>query len=103
MRSQTYRAVKIATLVAAVPALAVAGFMFYIAGEHNPQQVFHGDAHSSLSAWLLVGATWFVAVFAVLFTIAFLVLRVIFGGMLSSNRALESGHAEEPRAAQRER
>lgn len=90
MRSPTYRAAKVATLVAAVPALAVAGVMFYIAGEHNPQQVFHGDAHSSFSAWLLVGAMWFVAVFAVLFTVAFLVLRVVFGfGMLSSNPTIE--------------
>lgn len=112
MRRPVFRAAKISALAAAVPALAVGGVMFYIAGEHNPQQVFHGGAESSLSAWLLVGFSWFVPVFVVVFVVAFLLLWSVFrSGGLSSNSALHADAREalrlnkspEPRAGERGR
>jgi hypothetical protein len=112
MRRPLLQASKIAALAAAVPALAVGGAMFYIAGEHNPQQVFHGGVNSSLSAWLLVGVSWFVPVFIVVFVLAFLLLWLVLRfGRLSSNNALHSdardasrfNNSPEPRAGERGR
>jgi len=72
--------------------------MFYVAGEHNPQQVFHGGADSSFSAWLLVGVSWFIPVFVGVFIVAFLFLWFVLGfGTLSSNSALHPDAREAPR------
>ena len=42
--------------------MLVGGLMMYIAWQHNPQGEFHGTNGVEWSAWLLVGASWFVPV-----------------------------------------
>jgi len=79
MASATYRAAKLAGLVAAVLGLVVGGLIFYIAGVENPQEEFHGADHSSLLAWVLLGAVWFAAAFIVAFIGVFAVARAVFG------------------------
>jgi hypothetical protein len=98
MRRPVFRAAKIAALVAAMPALVVGGIVFYAAGEHNPQQVFHGGADSSLFYWFLVSLSWFVPAFVVGFVVAFFLLWLVFRfRALSSNSALHADAREASR------
>lgn len=69
---------------ACVIGVLVAAGMFYLAGTHNPQQVFHGAAWSSLSLWLMVPVSWFLAAFCAVFALVFSVLWV--GSRLAASR-----------------
>jgi len=68
------RAAKIATVAALLAGLGLGGFMFYVAGVHNPQQEFHGAEWSSSFAWAFVSASWFAVGFVTTFLAVFVVV-----------------------------
>jgi hypothetical protein len=61
---------------------AAIGFIFMIGSmcvswQHNPQCEFHCDGAINWANWLLVGSSWFVVVFSIIFLLSF-VVRIIY-------------------------
>jgi hypothetical protein len=50
-------------LISSVPGLLVAGFMMYVAWNHNAQGEIHSEGVIDWSYWLLIGCSWFLPIF----------------------------------------
>jgi hypothetical protein len=66
---------KTAGITALFVGMLAGGLLFYAAGQHNPQQEFHGAEWSSPLSWALVFLTGFAAGFVAAFA-------AVFGGLL---------------------
>ena len=80
MHAKVSRPTKMAFLSALLLGAVVGIAMFFAAGDHNPQQAFHGAPWSSPLHWALVGISWFAATFALTFPVLWIVLRFLVRG-----------------------
>jgi len=63
-------------IISTVIGLTVSIFMMYVAWEHNPQGEIYSEGVINFSYWILIGMTWFIMTFIVVFIFTILVRKI---------------------------